>query len=199
MLWRIVTSLGNVAAVQVDSVPEKGVCIEFRNFQQADASILIYQDGKLEDVTINGCVFPCVYNKLGDGRYGGDDIYGGVYKHEIEFSFIDSNGLSQEVFHKLYGMIESAAVEYFYSLIYNISCCTCLEQYKGLYKNIIDVTKRYWHLDRAKALEILNFIEEFTLQLPKVEDVTYLQSLKLKLNTIFREAQEVISKAECPE
>lgn len=198
MLWKIEKSLGCVAAVQVDSLPESGVCVEFKNFHQSDASILIYQDGKLEDITINGCVFPCIYNKLGYGC-GGNDIYGGAYYHETTFNFIDSTEMPQEIKHKLYGQTESVVVEYLYSLIYNISCCKCFEQYEELYKNIIDVTKEYWHPSREGALRVLNFIEEFTPQLSKIEDTTYLQGLKQRLRVMFREAQEVISKSECPE
>ena len=190
MLWKIEKTLDNVAAVQVDSVPESGVCVEFKNFQQTDASILIYQDGKLKDVTINGCVFPCVYNKISYWSY----------RHNVTFDFIDPLGLVCKIQGKnLRGGNESTTVEYFYTLLHYITYCDSREEiYNELYYYIIDADYIYVRDRTEKALNSLTFIKEFTPQLSKVEDTTYLQGLKRKLNIKFREAQEVISKAECP-
>lgn len=199
MLWKIEKTLGNVAAVQADSVPESGVCIEFKNFQQADASILIYQDGKLEDVTINGCVFPCIYNKIRRTHIGC-----GNYRHIIAFDFIDPLGSTIGINSKsLYGQYvrESTTVEYFYTLLHYITYCDSREeQYSKLYKYIIDAGYQYIAKgsEVTEALNTLSFIKEFMPQLSNIENDTYLQGLKQKLNIRFREAQEVISNAECP-
>ena len=200
MLWKIEKSLGNVAAVQVESVPENGVCIEFKNFQQEDASIIIYQDGKLEDVLINGCVFPCVYNKLNMFGCCIEDI-GGKSWHCATFIYVDMNGIPQQVYHNLYGKTESVVVEYFYSFIHNVSYCTSAEQLKALYKYIIDigVSLRYINPIREEPLKVLNFIKDFTPQLSKVEDTTYIQGLKQKLRIRFNEALAIVSKLEFPE
>ena len=197
MLWKIEKSLGNVAAVQVESVPENGVCIEFRNFQQADASILIYQDGKLEDVTINGCIFPCIYNKIRRTNIGC-----GNYRHIITFDFIDPLGSYIGINSKsLYGQYvrESATVEYFYTFLHYITYCDSRKElYDKLYKHVIDANHIYVGDCTEEALNTVCFIEEFTPQLTNIKDTTYLQGLKQKLNVRFKEAQEVISKAECP-
>lgn len=191
MLWKIEKTLGNVAAVQVDSIPTSGLCVEFKNFHQKDASILIYQNGKLEDITINGCVFPCVYNKI---PYW-------AYRHDITFDFIDPLGAVCKIHSKnLYGENESTTVEYFYTLLHYITYCDSREElYNELYYHIID-TEYIYVADRTeKALNTLCFIKEFTPQLTNIEDTTYLQGLKQKLNARFKEAQEVVSRAEYPE
>ena len=200
MLWRIEKSLGDVAAVQVDNIPANGVCVEFKNFQQENASILIYQDGKLEDVLINGCVFPCVYNKLNRLGCCIEDI-GGKSWHCATFIYVGANGTPREVYHNLYGKTESAVVEYFYSLIYNISCCTSIEQLKALHKYIIDISasSRYVNPIREEPLKVLNFIKDFIPQLSKIEDTTYVHGLKHKLKIRFSEALEMVSKLEFPE
>lgn len=191
MLWRIVKSLDNVAAVLVDSVPKNGVCIEFKNFHQKDASILIYQNGKLEDIIINGCTFPCVYNKI---PYW-------AYRHDITFDFIDPLGAVCKIQCKnLYGEYEAIVVEYFYTFLHYITYCDSREELYGkLYMHIIDSDYIYVGDRTEKALNTLCFIEEFTPQLSNIKDATYLRGLKQKLNVRFKEAQEVISKAKCPE
>ena len=83
MYYKIQKSLGNVSAVSTDSIPQIGICVEFRNFNREDASIIIYQNGKPEDVCINGWTFPCVYNKI--SHSDSDDIFGGKSQHYLQF------------------------------------------------------------------------------------------------------------------
>ena len=140
MYYKIQKSLGRVSAVLVDNIPQDGVCVEFKNFSRSNASIVIYQHGKPNDLRINGYTFPCVYNYI--KNIMGTDIYGGDYAHVIDFEFIDPSGALQHVTSKnLYGGKEALAVEYFYSLLYNISCCKNVEQYEQLYEYIIDKCK----------------------------------------------------------
>ena len=171
MLWKIVKSLDNVAAVQVDSVPASGVCVEVRNYKQPNTSILIYQDGKLKDVTINGCIFPCVYNHIVH--------YANLAENSCTFCFLDSSGEQQKIRdRRLSVSIESIFVEKFYSMLHYISYCKSVEQYGSLHRLIIKTGSSWnWVHSRRRetALEILNFIEEFTPQLSKVADTTYLQ------------------------
>ena len=99
----------------------------------------------------------------------------------------------------LYGAKESLAIEYFYSLLYNISCCANIAQYEQLYKYIIDNRLFGLSKKRENALTILNFIEEFTPELRKVQQTAFLPGLKQKINAKFKEAQEVIQMSNCPD
>lgn len=186
MYYKIQKSLGRITAVQMDNLDKSGVCVEYRNYEKrylghGDPSIRIYTNGKLEDICLNGYTFPCVYNDIkGDG---------------IWFDYIDREGNIQKVYPTLRGGGEPQTVEYFYTLLYNISCCNSREQFQNLYHYVIN---EYWKEDRENALAILNFIEGFTPQLANVENTEYLQGLKQQLNTRFKEAQAVISTATCP-
>ena len=156
MIYKIQKSLGNVSALLVENVLQEGICIEFKNFAKSDASIIIYSNGKPEDVCINGYTFPCVYNNLECNK--SDDIFGGKCFHSIEFEFLAPDGSLNKIYKDdLYGAKESLTVEYFYSLLYNISCCSNVEQYKQLYEYIID-NRLLACKSQSKALKILNFI-----------------------------------------
>lgn len=198
MYYKIQKSLGNISAVVTDSIPSTGICIEFKNFKDDNASIVIYQDRRPVDLSINGCVFPCVYNKI--SRQKGSDIFGGDYNHYINFEFLDSTGSVQYIERKnIYGDKESLAVEYFYSLLYNISCCKDLEQYEKLYRYIIDNGWFNKNKKRKDAVEVLDFIEGFTPQLSMVKDSEFLSGLKQKIQVKFKEAKEIIALSTCPE
>lgn len=198
MYYKIQKSLGNISAVLTDNIPNTGTCIEFKNFKETDASIVVYKDCKPVDLSINGCVFPCVYNNI--TRQRGSDIYGGDYYHEFNFEFIDSTGSVQCIeIKRIYGEKESLAVEYFYSFLYNISCCKDMEQCKDLYRYIIDNDWFNKDKKRKEAVEVLNFIESFTPQLSMVKDSEFLAGLKQKIQVKFKEAKDIIASSTCPE
>ena len=198
MYYKIQKSLGNVSAVLTDSIPQQGVCIEFTNFgSYNDASIVIYKNGSPEDVCFNGCTFPCVYNKL--KHQTGTDIYGGGFTHSVDFDFIDANGVMQHVEAKtIYGGKEALAVEYFYSLLYNISCCDNMEQYEQLYERIIDNKLFGLYKTRDAAIKVLDFIESFALHLNTIKDTEFLAGLKQKLDVKFKEAKGIIANSDSP-
>lgn len=198
MFYKIQKSLGNVSAVSTENIPVLGICVEFKNYGKRDASIVVYQDGKPQDISLNGWTFPCVFNHVEYTLH--DDIYGGHATHSIDFEFLDPSGSVQNISKKsLYGSRESLTVEYFFTLLYNISCCSDIEQYKNLYKYIIDNECFSRDRNRKDAINVLNFIESFSSQLEKVEDKEYLAGLKLKINVKFKIAQEIIASASCPE
>lgn len=203
MYYKIQKSLGKISAIPTDSISPVGICIEFNNYEnnygRSYASIIIYQNGSPDDVCINGCTFPSVYNDIEHHRLGSDDIYGGKCYYVVDFEFIDSNGKYQHVESKdLYGENEALAVEYFYSLLYNISCCKNMEQYEELYKFIIDNIYFSKHKDLKEAVKILNFVENFSSQIAEVNDTEYLVGLKQKISAKFKEAQNIISISNCP-
>ena len=131
MYYKIQKSLGNIKAVLTDSIPHEGICVEFNNYREKDSLILVYKNGKNEDVYINGWTFPCIYNNIESRK--GADVYGGDYSHVINFELLDPTGELQMVEKKkLYGTNQSQTIEYFYSLIYNISCCIDMKQFQLL-------------------------------------------------------------------
>lgn len=197
MFYKIHRSLGNISAVLVDTIPNVGVCVEFKNFGSDNASILVYTNGKLKDVCFNGCTFPCVYNNL--RKSCGDDVYGGSYKYVVSFEFVDSVGdISEIKLKRIYGRTEPLVVEYFFSLLYNISCCSGMEQFKELYECIIDNNDFSFHKNRDKAVKILHFIDGFSLRLSEIQDDEYVAGLKQKLKVKYAVAQEVIASSSCP-
>ena len=198
MYYKIQKSLGNVSAVTTDNIPTTGVCVETKDYKNySNASIVIYFNGKSEDIQINGWTFPCVYNKV--DQYWGSDIYGGSHAHQISFECIDPDGEIHKVVGKtLYGGRESSEVEYFYSLLYNISCCQSMEQFKTLYKFIIDNDCFYKDRVRKAAVQVLSFIESFAPRLAEVDNKEFLAGLKQKINIKFKEAQEIVAESNSP-
>ena len=198
MFYRIQKSLGNVSAVSVEAITSSGVYIEFKNFDHDNASIIVYQNGISQDIRINGWTFPCVYNNIKLER--GDDIYGGRYRHVITFDVLDPSGAVQTIERKsLYGANETLAVEYFYSLLFNISCCEDIEQSNNLYKLIIDNKYFKTHKVRKNAVLVLSFIESFSPRLNNLQDTSYIDGLKQKISVSFRDAQEIIASSNCPQ
>lgn len=198
MIYKIQKSLGNVSAILVDNIINDGICIEFKNFDKTDASIIIYVNGTTQDLSLNGYTFPCVYNNIRNCRH--NDIYGGSSSHKIEFECLTPDGSVKRIIKdSIYGAKESLAVEYFYSLLYNISCCANIIQYEKLYEYIIDNRLFAHSKNRKNALAILNFIEEFTPELAKVQQTAFLPGLKQKINAQFKAAQEVIQMSNCPD
>ena len=199
MYYKIQKSLGNVSAVSTDSISTSGVCVETIDYKSySNASIVVYINGKSEDIQINGWTFPCVYNRV--EQYAGDDIYGGSHAHRISFECVDPYGEIHKVENKtLYGGRESIEVEYFYSLLYYISCCQSMEQFEELYKFIID--NEWFGKDRKRkaAVQVLSFIENFTPRLSAIEDNEFLAGLKQKINIKFKEAKEIIAESNCPD
>ena len=163
-----------------------------------DASIIIFHNGYSVDLHINGWTFPCVYNNI---KYSHrSDIMGGEARHVIRFDFLTPDGSVGEIIERnLYGEKESLAVEYFYSLLYNLSCCESLEQFRQLYKYIIDNNWFKANKNRKEAIEVIDFIEKFTPRLSQVKDTEFLPGLKHKIQIKFKEAQEIISSVACPE
>ena len=82
MFYKIQKSLGNVSAVSTENIPVLGICVEFKNYGKRDASIVVYQDGKPQDISLNGWTFPCVFNHVEYTLH--DDIYGGHDTHTIK-------------------------------------------------------------------------------------------------------------------
>jgi hypothetical protein len=52
--------------------------------------------------------------------------------------------------------------------------------------------------NRKKAIEVLDFIEEFTPQLSTLNDTSFVPGLKQKISIKFKEAQAIIATADCP-
>lgn len=197
MYYKIQKTLGDVAVVQTDCIVQEGFCIEFKNFNQRDASILVYTNGNPEDLNINGWTFPCVYNDI--VRSNGGDTRGGDFSHEISFELLDPMGDLKNIEDKtLYGTTEPGVIKYFYSLLYNISCCANMKQFEHLYTFIIDNGSFYRRKKRSEAISVLNFIEEFTPQLARVEENEFVEGLKRKIDIKFKEAQEIIASSNAP-
>jgi hypothetical protein len=202
MYYLIQKSLGAISAVVTETIPQIGLCVEFKNYQLGtDTAIIIYQNGKPSDVTINGWTFPCVYNKI--KKIVQSDIYGGNSIYTIDFECLDPNGKIQKIENKsIYGAKGSLDVEYFYSLLYNVSCCENIEQANSLYKNIIDndnIHFQYSSIDKRKdAIQVLNFIESFTPQLSKIVDTEFIVGLERKIKEKFEVAQNIIASASTP-
>lgn len=198
MIYQIKKSLGRVSAILTDIVTEDGICVEFKNYgKYSGTTIVIYQDGKPEDLSINGWLFPCVYNNI--DYSASSDIYGGKSVHTISFECLDPTGTVRRIEKKsIYGDNQSISVEYFYSLLYNISCCQSFEQYQQLYKYIIDNEWFYKHTERKAAVEVLSFVETFASQLENVKDTEFLAGLKQKVNLKFNEAKDIIAMSNSP-
>jgi hypothetical protein len=203
MYYKIQASLGNASAVPTETIPTQGICIELKNFSytwhtKPDPSIVIYTNGVIKDLSINGWSFPCVYNKISYSPH--DDIRGGKSAYSIDFECIDPNGNVQKIEKKsIYGSKEAIDVEYFYTLLYNISCCHDIEQYNELYTFIIDNEWFSKDRNRKDAIQVLGFIESFTPQLSELKNKEYLVGLKQKINIKFKEAKEIISESNCPD
>ena len=197
MYYKIQKSLGSVSAVSVATITPNGIYIEFKNFSQDNASIIVFNHGINEDICINGWTFPCIYNNL--KAQSGNDIYGGRYRHLITFDVLDPSGAVHTIEMKnIYGSNETLAVEYFYSLLYNISCCVDIEQSKQLYDLIIDNKYFKNDKDRKKAISVLGFIESFSPHLNDIKDTTFVVGLKQKISVFFKDAQEIIASSSCP-
>lgn len=198
MIYQIKKSLGRVSAILTDTVTEDGICVEFKNYgKYSGTTIVIYKNGKPEDLSINGWTFPCVYNAI--DYMVSSDIYGGDSVHSVSFECLDPTGTVRKIENKkIYGGKQSIAVEYFYSLLYNISCCENIEQYDQLYNCIIDNRLLARESSRNNALSILNFIEQFALQLSQVKETDYLAGLKQKIDLKFKEAQDIIATSNSP-
>ena len=197
MYYKILKSLDKVTVIQIEHSSQYGISIQFKDFNHENASIIIYKDGINKDISINGWTFPYIYNNI--ELMKGSDKDGGEYVHEISFEVLDPSGSIQKVEDKtLYGFKEALAIEYFYSLIYNISCCKDIKQYKNLYKYIIDNAYFSKRKKREEAIKVLNFIEDFTPQLSNLSDTEFLTDLKRKIDIKFKEAQEIIASADSP-
>jgi hypothetical protein len=117
----------------------------------------------------------------------------------IDFEFIDPNGVIQQITSKtIYGGKESLAVEYFYSLLYNISCCENIGQYELLYECIIDNKLFSLNKTRNAAIKVLDFIESFALHLKDIKDKEFLEGLKQKMDIKFNEAKAIIADSDSP-
>ena len=198
MIYQIKKSLGRVSAILIDTVIEDGICVEFKNYgKYSGTTIVIYQNGKPGDLSINGWTFPCVYNNIDYRTFS--DIYGGKSVHTISFECLDPTGTVQKIEKKsIYGDNQPIAVEYFYSLLYNISCCQSFEQYQQLYKHIIDNECFYIDKERKAAVEVLYFVETFASQLENVKDTEFLAGLKQKVDVKFKEAKDIIAMSNSP-
>lgn len=209
MFFKIQKSLGRVSAVLTDSLCKEGVCVEFKKFCYEDASIIIYQGGKLEEIlSINGWTFPSVFNGL--RKQQGDDVWGGRYYHLLSFDVLDPSGSVQVVEDKkLYGSKEALAVEYFYALLYNLSCCKDTAQFLELYEYLIDnedifclherlTTGSCDHVyrgDKERVSGALHFIEQFKKQLDGIQDTTYLAGLKQRIDTTYKAVLGIIASS----
>ena len=196
MYFKIEQSLGNIKAVSTESFSNIGICIEFNDYAGKNPQILIYNNGSKKDICINGWTFPYIYNNI---EYKWIEWKGNY--HVISFELIDPAGELQKVVCKrLYARNQSLTVEYFYSLLYNISCCTDMKQFELLYDLVIDGEFPIIDKDkrREKAIYVLNFINSFVPQLDKIKETDYLVGLKRKINAKFKEAQEIIASADSP-
>ena len=134
MYFKIEESLGNIKAVSTESFSNSRICIEFNDYAGKNPQILIYNNGSKRDICINGWTFPCIYNNIEYKR-----ITWLGYRHVISFELLDPAGELQKVVYKtLYGTNQSLTIEYFYSLLYNVSCCTDMNQFQLLYDLVID-------------------------------------------------------------
>ena len=198
MIYQIKKTLGRVSAILTDTVTEDGVCVEFKNYgQYSSVSIVIYQNGKPEDLIINGWTFPCVYNIINYTNCR--DIYGGNCLYTVSFECINSTGKVIKIEEKrIYGDNQAIEVEYFYTLLYYISCCDSFEQYQLLYKYIIDNEYFYKRKVRKDAVEVLSFVESFAPQLDHIKDTEFIAGLKQKVDLKFKEAKDIITMSNSP-
>lgn len=197
MYYKITQTLGNIKAVLTESFPHSGICVELNNDSNKDPLILIYKDGINQDICINGWTFPCIYNNI--KIRCSSDIYGGEYSLRINFELLDPTGKLQKIESKtLYGANNCLTIEYFYSLLYNISCCTDMEQYKLLYAYIIDNNEFRLFGKRESAIKVLGFIESFVPQLANIKETDYLIGLRRKLDEKFEIAQKIIASSDSP-
>ena len=191
MYYKIVKSLGRVSAILSDNIPQQGICLELKQIQDQNYSILLYQNSKLKDFELNGWAFPSIFNNVTFYEKG-DDIWGGKYHYIISFELIDPSGVGRHIDNKtLYGDTNLQAIEYFFTLLYNISCCENFDQYKDLYKYVYDIIWEFNH-EKDFPVEVLSFINKFTPHLSNVLTDDYLTGLKRTLDIRRKEAEDRI-------
>lgn len=201
MIFNIQKSLGKITAVKVDSIPTyfgiQDYYIEINNFGQYNVSLSIYNNGGLRDIQMNGWTFPYVFNHI-EG-VNSDDIWGGKSRVEVSFEVLDKNNELQQILNKsLYGSIEADAAIYFFKLLYNLSCCDNFDEFKKLYRLIIDNEEFHSDYYDTKPTEVIDFVDEFSKKLENVGWKEYVQDLKLDLARKYKRAQEIIATKQCP-
>lgn len=183
MYYKIQKSLGRLVAVQVESIPEKGICVVVNNFKSRDVNILIYQDCKLDDLQINGWTIPYCFNDIS------------FYLNEpccINNKVIDPTGCMENVsIH--FGYNESKTVEQFYTALFRLSCCENIKQYKEL-SCIMDPDRRY--NNELLARMDIDFIDSFMPHLSNLKDTNFLEELINDLNNQYNRAKAYLSSSE---
>lgn len=186
--------MGKYTAIQVDSIPNEGYCFDVKNFGKQDVSFVIYSDGTLKDININGWLFPFAYNSLTNQT--GEDWKGGHYSLIASFEAIDKNGRTVNIKNKtIYGHREVAAVIYFYTMLKNMSICNDIEEFSKLYNLIIDNDKFTYSHDYSEATEILSFIKGFKTKFIDTENEVLAQ-LKVSIKEKFAKAKTIIIDTE---
>ena len=196
MYYKIVKSLGRVSAILSDKIPQQGICIEFNNNRNGDCSILVYQNGVSNDLCLNGWTFPSSYNKI-DSTFSMTDTFGHS-NYSISFDLLDPKGVERHIDNKhLYGDSDLQAIDYFFTLLYNISCCENIEQYKDLYKYVYDMNWEFIH-EKNFPFEVISFINKFTPHLSNLKDDDYLPGLKRTIDIRLKEAADRIKAQGVP-
>ena len=196
MYYKIVKSLGRVSAILSEDIPQQGICLEFKKIQDSNYSILLYQNGKLKDFELNGWTFPYIFNNVTYYECAGNIV--GKFYYSVSFELIDPSGIERHIDNKeLYGETELKSVEYFFTLLYNISCCENFDQYNDLYKYVYD--KNYF-VSREKnfPFEAISFINKFTPHLSKVSTDDYLPGLKRTIDIRLKEEADRIKAQGVP-
>ena len=191
MYYKIVKTIGKVSAILSEDIPQQGICLEFKSNGNGGRSILIYQNGELNDLCLNGWTFPYIFNNVSSHSWG-NDIWGGFWNYIISFELLDPSGAERRIVEKrLYGDNDLQAIVYFFTLLYNISCCENFEQYKDLYKYVYDMKWKTIN-DENFPIEVISFINKFTPHLKNLSDDYYLSELKRTIDTRRKEAADRI-------
>lgn len=195
MYYKIEKSLGRPVAIAVDSIPDKGICVDVKNFRSKDISMIIYQDGKLKDLQINHWTFPYVYNEIWVDTKWHNSSYDDNPRH-CDFPYIDPTGYKGHSFEEVVlGYTKAQAAESLIYELFRLSYCENFDQYKEL--SHLD----FWvhgirDEDRVRAQKIVDFVDSFIPHLSNLKDTEYLEEVINHINRQYNKAKEYLSSSD---
>lgn len=192
MFYKIEKSLGRPVAIEVDSIPEKGLCVDVKNFRGKDISMIIYQDGKLKELHINNWKFPYVYNEIWPNPQSHNADYDD-YRRVAYIRYIDPTGNKEKSNYPLeLGFTEAQSAENFIYELYRLSCCENFDQYINL-RGLYFKTTGFHDYDCEKAKIIVDFVDSFSPHLSNLKDTEYLEEVINEFKRVYNNAKEYLS------
>ncbi len=194
MYYKIEKSLGRPVAIQVDSIPEKGICVDVKNFRSKDISMIIYQDGKLNDIQMNNWTFPYVYNEIGSNTHHSPDY--DDYCRVDSIRYIDPTGNNEKSTYPLWlGNTEAQSAENLIYELYRLSCCENFDQYINL-RVLYFKTTGFHDYDCEMAKKIVDFVDSFSPHLSNLKDTEYLEEVINEFKRVYNSAKEYLSPSD---